>query len=199
MATTMVLGGGLEVNENGGREGEREDEAVEEEENVEVIRNVRIKDSGYDDNGVPNISLENTEVDNVDSVEQDGNKKKKKSSSKEGKEKPSKRIKSKVGTAAGMQSRLDRIVEAAESFVAHFTVTSVSNGLPGCSIAECISLLKTLPSVELGSELYMLGARLFIKRQYREMFITLEDEGVRVASLEDELELIKEVKRNFRR
>ncbi|KAJ8429758.1 hypothetical protein Cgig2_001255 [Carnegiea gigantea] len=188
----------LEVNENGGTEREREDEAVEEEENVEVIRNVRTKDNGYDDCRVPNISLENIEVDNVDFVEQDGNKKKKASSSKEGKEKPTKRIKSKVGTAAGIQSRLDRIVEAVESFVPHFTATSVSNDIPGCTIAECMSLLKTLPSVELGSELYMLGARLFIKRQYREMFIALEDDGVRVAWLKDELELIKEGKRTFR-
>ncbi|KAJ8441742.1 hypothetical protein Cgig2_009171 [Carnegiea gigantea] len=50
----------LEVNENGGREGEGDDEAVEEEENIEVIRNIRTKDSGYDDCGVPNISLEST-------------------------------------------------------------------------------------------------------------------------------------------
>ncbi|KAJ8425557.1 hypothetical protein Cgig2_027533 [Carnegiea gigantea] len=166
-----------EVNENRGREGQREDEAVEEQENVEVIRNVRTEESGYDDCGVPNISLENIEVDNVDSVEQDGKKKKKACSSKEGKENPTKKIKSKVGTAAGIQSQLDRIVEAAESFVPHFTATSMSNDIPGCTIAECMSLLKTLPSVELGSELYMLGARLFIKRQYREMFITLEDDG----------------------
>ncbi|KAJ8440946.1 hypothetical protein Cgig2_020488 [Carnegiea gigantea] len=179
----------------GGREKEREDEAVEEEKNVEVIRNVRTEDSGYDDYRVPNVSLKNIEVDNVDFVEQDANKKKKASSSKEGKEKPTKRIKSKVG----IQSRLDRIVEAAESFVPHFTATSVSNDIPGCTITECMNLLKTLPFVELGSELYMLGARLFIKRQYREMFIVLEDNGVRFAWLEDELELIKEGKCTFRR
>jgi len=39
----------LEVNENGGKEGEREDKAVKEEKNVEVIRNIKIADSGYDD------------------------------------------------------------------------------------------------------------------------------------------------------
>ncbi|KAJ8441402.1 hypothetical protein Cgig2_002361 [Carnegiea gigantea] len=184
----------LEVNENGGRAEEGEDEAVEEEENIEVIRNVRTEDSEYDDYGVVNISLENIEVDNVDSIEQDGNQKKKKSCSKEGKEKPTKRIKSKVGTVASMQSQLDRIVEATESYIPHFTVTSVSNDLPGCSIAECMRLLKTLPFVELGSELYMLGAYLIIEQQYREMFIALEDDAVRVAWLEDELELIKEGK-----
>jgi len=62
-----------------------------------------------------------------------------------------------------MQSRLDRIVEAVESSIPHFTVMSVSNDLPSYSIAECMSLLKTLPFVELGSELYMLGACLFIQ------------------------------------
>ncbi|KAJ8422984.1 hypothetical protein Cgig2_025009 [Carnegiea gigantea] len=156
----------IEVNENGVREGEGEYQVVEEEENIEVIRTVRTEDSGYDGCGVPNISLENIEVDNVDSVEQEG-----------------------------MQSRLDRIVEATESYIPHFTATSMSNDLPDCSIAECMRLLKTLPSIELGSELYMLGARLFIKRQYREMFIALEDDDVRVAWLEDELELIKQGKR----
>jgi len=60
------------------------------------------------------------------------------------------------------------------------------------------AFVKNYPSVELGSELYMLGARLFIKRQYREIFIALEEDGVRVAWLEDELELIKEGKRTSR-
>ena len=41
----------LEVNENGGRAAEGEDDAVEEEYNIEVIRNVRTEDSGYDDSG----------------------------------------------------------------------------------------------------------------------------------------------------
>ncbi|KAJ8429042.1 hypothetical protein Cgig2_034071 [Carnegiea gigantea] len=158
------------VNKNGRREGEGEDEVLEEEENIEVIRTVRTEDSGYNDCGVPNISLENI---------------------KEGKEKPIKRIKSKVGTAVGMQSRLDPIVEAGESYIPHFIVNSVSNNLPNCSIAECMSLVKILPSIGLRSELYELDARLFIKRQYREICITLEDGDVRVAWLEDELELIK--------
>ena len=127
----------LQVNENGYREGEAEDEAVEEEENIEVTRIVRTEDSGYDDHGVPNISLENIEVENVDSIEQECNKTQKASSSKEGKEKPTKRIKSKAGTAVGMQSRLNSIIEAAKRCVPHFTKTSLSNDIPGCSIAEC--------------------------------------------------------------
>ncbi|KAJ8422790.1 hypothetical protein Cgig2_023449 [Carnegiea gigantea] len=180
----------LEVNENRGRKREREDEAGEKEENIEVIRNIV---------DMMTVGFRILEVDNVDSVEQDSNKTKKASSSKEGNEKPTKMTKSKVATTAGMQSQLDRMVEAAESFVPHFTTIFVSNDLPSCSIVEFMSLLKTLPSVELGSKLYMLGARLFIKRQYREMFITLEDDGVRVAWLEDELELIKEGKCTFRR
>ncbi|KAJ8429709.1 hypothetical protein Cgig2_004884 [Carnegiea gigantea] len=126
----------LEVNENGGRKGEREDEIVARRKKYLVLRK-------------------------------------------------EKRIKSKVGTAIVMQSRLDHIVEATESFVPHFTMPSVSNDLPRCSIVECMSLLKTLPSVELGSELYMLGAHLFIKRQYREMFIALEDDG------DDEIDINK--------
>ncbi|KAJ8433509.1 hypothetical protein Cgig2_013426 [Carnegiea gigantea] len=184
----------LEVNENGGRAGEGEDEAVEEEKNIEVIKNVRAEDSGYDDCGVPNICLENMEVDNVDSVEQDCNKTEKNLVLRKGKKNQQRGL----STAEGMQSRLDRIVEAAKSCIPHFTATSVSNDLPDCSIAECMRLLKTLPFVELGSELYILGACLFIKQQYREMFIALEEDGMRVAWLEDELELIKEGKRTSR-
>jgi len=67
----------LEINENEGRQGEGGDEVVEEEENIEVIRNVRTEDSGYDDCRVLDISLENIKVDNIDSIKQDSNKTKK--------------------------------------------------------------------------------------------------------------------------
>ncbi|KAJ8448916.1 hypothetical protein Cgig2_030772 [Carnegiea gigantea] len=148
----------------GGGEGEGENEAIEEEENIEVIRTVKTKYSGYDDFG-----LENIEIDNIDCVEQEG-------------------------TTADMQSWLDHIEEAAERCVLHFTAMYVSNDLPDCSITKCTSLLKTLPSIELGSELYMLGVRLFIK----EMFFALEDDGISVSWLEDELDLIKEGKHTSR-
>jgi len=59
----------LEVHENRGKEGEGEDEAIKEDENIEVIRNVKTEDGGSDGCGVLNIRLENIEVDNINSIE----------------------------------------------------------------------------------------------------------------------------------
>jgi len=47
----------LEFNVNEYREAEAQDEAIEEEENIKLIRIVTIEDRGHDDHGVPNISL----------------------------------------------------------------------------------------------------------------------------------------------
>ncbi|KAJ8438612.1 hypothetical protein Cgig2_010396 [Carnegiea gigantea] len=119
------------------------------------------------------------EVGNVILIEKEHNMKKKISTSDKGNEKAIVPNKSKVDTATGMRYQLG------QSKVG--TASRMGVDPPGCSIAECISLLKSLPSVDLGSESYMLGVGLFIKRQYREIFIALEDDDVRVAWLEDEL------------
>ncbi|XP_021715665.1 L10-interacting MYB domain-containing protein-like [Chenopodium quinoa] len=97
--------------------------------------------------------------------------------------------KSKVSTAKLMQNELKRIVGAMENFSqSSATVTSKRTDLPGCSIGECLTLLATTPGVEIGSELYMLGTRLFVKREYREMFVGIPDENIRSCWLEQELE-----------
>ena len=69
-----------------------------------------------------------------------------------------------MGAATGMQCRLYRIVDVMESFVPPWVATTSRIGVdpPRYNIAECLGLLKSLP-IELGSELYTLGASLFIK------------------------------------
>ncbi|XP_021743957.1 uncharacterized protein LOC110710003 [Chenopodium quinoa] len=87
--------------------------------------------------------------------------------------------KSKVSTAKLMQNELKRIVGAIENFSqSSATITSKRTDLPRCSIGESLTLLATTPGVEIGSELYMLGTRLFVKREYREMFVGIPDENI---------------------
>ncbi|KAK9715292.1 hypothetical protein RND81_06G155100 [Saponaria officinalis] len=89
--------------------------------------------------------------------------------------------KSKVSTALMMQSQLDRICNVMET-----TVANTKNDQFGYSISECIAVLKKIPSIEPKSELFMLGTRLFVKREYREIFIALEEDDIRVNWLEEE-------------
>ncbi|XP_074318427.1 L10-interacting MYB domain-containing protein-like [Silene latifolia] len=91
--------------------------------------------------------------------------------------------KSKVSTALIMQSQLDRICNVMET-----TATNTkTNDQSGCSISQCITVLRKIPSIEPKSELFMLGTRLFVKREYREIFIALEEDDIRVNWLEEEL------------
>ncbi|KAK9681958.1 hypothetical protein RND81_10G039800 [Saponaria officinalis] len=90
--------------------------------------------------------------------------------------------KSKVSTALIMQCQLDRICNVMET-----TAANTKNDQFGCSISECIAVLKKIPSMEPKSELFMLGTRLFVKREYREIFIALEEDDIRVNWLEEEL------------
>ncbi|KAJ8444281.1 hypothetical protein Cgig2_029694 [Carnegiea gigantea] len=166
----------LQVNEEG--------EVVEKKDNIEGVILIKIKYSGHDDYGGTNLSLENIEIETVNVVEQKGKKKQKKSSSTEGTGKATKKNKSKVSTASYIQSQLDCTMEAVERCVSYFSATSISSDLPGMyRFAQKL--------FHRGSGLYVLDARLFIKKQYNEMFIALEDDDVRVSWLEYEVRLIK--------
>ncbi|KAK9671101.1 hypothetical protein RND81_12G007200 [Saponaria officinalis] len=90
--------------------------------------------------------------------------------------------KSKVSTALMMQCQLDRICNVMET-----TDANTKNDQSDCGISECIAVLKKIPSIEPKTELFMLGTRLFVKREYREIFIALEEDDIRVNWLEEEL------------
>ncbi|KAH9617367.1 hypothetical protein KSS87_011205 [Heliosperma pusillum] len=129
-----------------------------------------------------NDDLENIEVD-IDSTlkkKQLNEKKRKEKTQNEGKGKGKK---SKLSIVLLMQSQLDRICSVMETTVTNTKMSDHS----GYSIAECIALLKKITSIEPKSELFMLGTRLFVKREYREIFIALEEDDIRVNWLEEEL------------
>ncbi|XP_020100006.1 L10-interacting MYB domain-containing protein-like isoform X3 [Ananas comosus] len=108
----------------------------------------------------------------------------------EANEKRGRRRKAKLGNAVYMHKELERIRNAVESYNSQATcsVTSRKTDYPGCGIMECMGLLETIPEVEIGGELYMLGTRLFIKRDYREMFVALKRPDVQLLWLKQELE-----------
>ncbi|XP_074285178.1 L10-interacting MYB domain-containing protein-like [Silene latifolia] len=153
-------------------------------------------DEGYDasndvfnDNMVgdeSNVDLENIEVSNDLPLEKDHQHVKKRKETAENDRKSHitrKGKKSKVSTALVMQSQLDRICTVMESTVAN----SQTKDQSGYSISECITVLKKIPSIQPRSELFMLGTRLFVKREYREIFIALEEDDLRVNWLDEEL------------
>lgn len=59
-----------------------------------------------------------------------------------------------------------------------------TKGMPNYSIGECIQCLDGMEEIEQGSSLYMFALDLFLKREYREIFLELKEPSVRVAWLQ---------------
>ncbi|GLU09065.1 hypothetical protein SLE2022_259420 [Rubroshorea leprosula] len=91
----------------------------------------------------------------------------------------------KSGGAACMQRQLDRLCDAVESFI---STSLIESSKKNHSIAKCMDVLLTLPGVEDGSELYMLGTRLFMKQEYRAMFNSIKSVNSKISWLKQELE-----------
>ncbi|GLT87390.1 hypothetical protein SLE2022_054760 [Rubroshorea leprosula] len=96
----------------------------------------------------------------------------------------------KVGGAAYMHKQLNRLCDAVESY----TTTTWSDSskknyetYPDTT-EECMEMLLTLPGVEDGNELFMLGTRSFVKREYRNMFRSIKSVNSKLAWLQQELE-----------
>ncbi|GLT43130.1 hypothetical protein SLA2020_171010 [Shorea laevis] len=89
-----------------------------------------------------------------------------------------------------MQRQLDRLCDAVESYILASLAESSKKNYDTAtdSIAECMDVLLILSGVEDGSELYMLGTHLFIKREGREMFNSINFVNSKVAWLKEELE-----------
>ncbi|XP_059666365.1 L10-interacting MYB domain-containing protein [Cornus florida] len=78
--------------------------------------------------------------------------------------------------------RTERVCEAAES---RSVVTVQSSlGKLNYSIGECIECLDGLEEVEPGSDLYLFALDIFLKKEYREIFLQLKKPSVRVAWLQ---------------
>lgn len=52
------------------------------------------------------------------------------------------------------------------------------------SIGECIECLDRMEEVEEGSELYLFALDIFLKKEYREIFLQLKKPSVRIAWLQ---------------
>ena len=55
--------------------------------------------------------------------------------------------------------------------------------LPGCSIFEVMNVLRGIPGIIKGDELFMKAADTFTKRENREMFVALQEPEIQVAWL----------------
>ncbi|GLT75477.1 hypothetical protein SLA2020_472000 [Shorea laevis] len=88
-----------------------------------------------------------------------------------------------------MQKQLDHLCNVVESYTfASLSESSKNYEAHVGSIEECMDVLLTLPGVEDGSELFMLSTRLFMKREYREMFKSIKSISSKLSWLKQELE-----------
>ncbi|GKU98567.1 hypothetical protein SLEP1_g11557 [Rubroshorea leprosula] len=94
------------------------------------------------------------------------------------------------GAAVYTKSKLDHTCASVKGYHSQSSLTKISRKTdpPRCSILECMTLLRNLPGLEQGTELFMLGTRLFIKQDYREMFVSLQRADTQLAWLKQELE-----------
>ncbi|GLT33662.1 hypothetical protein SLA2020_082280 [Shorea laevis] len=100
----------------------------------------------------------------------------------------------KSGGAAYMQRQLDRLCDALESYTqVSITESSRKNYQDAStdSIGGCMDMLMTLPGIEDGDELFMLSTRLFVKREYRNMFRSIKSANSKISWLKQELETDK--------
>lgn len=81
------------------------------------------------------------------------------------------------------ESRCECRSDAVESR-STMTVQSSSIGKLNYSITECIEWLDGMGEVEQGSELYLFALDLFLKKEFREIFLNLKKPSVRIAWLQ---------------
>lgn len=94
--------------------------------------------------------------------------------------------KGKVGGAALLATKIDRMCEAIES---RSTATSIAKG--GASIKDLMKDVTSLPGGEPCSPLWFFATDLFVCQEKREMFSTMEDTNTRLAWLQYEMSKLK--------
>ena len=78
----------------------------------------------------------------------------------------------KIGGAVKLSAQIDRLCEAVEKRSAPATT---SNDQLDSSIATVMKIVTSLPGVEICSELHLFTTRLFMIKEKREMFMSIED------------------------
>ncbi|KAK9272485.1 hypothetical protein L1049_002858 [Liquidambar formosana] len=86
-----------------------------------------------------------------------------------------------VSNAVKLSKQLDRICHAVES-----KAIVTRNNQAGSTIRDCIEMITVIPEVNRGGELFMLGMRLFVNQNNREMFVALNDPDLQLAWLKQE-------------
>lgn len=104
----------------------------------------------------------------------------------------------KPGSAHFMQMKLGCMCEAVEKYtsVALTEPSQKSYNATEGGIASFLNILNGLPGIEVGGELYMFSTHFFLKRDCREMFLTLPTDDIKLAWLKQayEREVLKKKK-----
>ena len=69
-------------------------------------------------------------------------------------------IRKRDGAAVRLSKQLDRLCQAVESIPS----IAIRNGENGCSIAEVMEVLHSMPEIEIKSELYLNATKIFLKK-----------------------------------
>ncbi|GKV20547.1 hypothetical protein SLEP1_g30648 [Rubroshorea leprosula] len=146
--------------------------AIPSEEDMRSETVINLERSGYsEDISMKSLSARSSE-----------NRKKRKLDNQKSNEKQVQGKKAKLGTAIYMQKQLDCLINAVESYC--------RIDAPECSsTSECITLLRGLPGVEPCNEPFKLSSRLFLKHEYREMFLAIKNPDVKLYWLKEQLKL----------
>lgn len=90
-------------------------------------------------------------------------------------------------SATKLNKTLNRIVDAVET-----SATSVQGSeIAGQTIVECLEKLGNIPGVSEEDDFYIWAARLFLRDKYREMFMSLRTDDLRLRWLNLEIALEK--------
>nr|POE81424.1 hypothetical protein CFP56_05925 [Quercus suber] len=89
----------------------------------------------------------------------------------------------KGGTALQLTQQLSRICDVVELRNSVFSVE------PSSTIRNVMERVCTLDGIEKGSELYLMAARIFQKREKREMFVVMEEPYLQLQFLQEEARL----------
>ncbi|RYR36862.1 hypothetical protein Ahy_A09g041819 [Arachis hypogaea] len=88
-----------------------------------------------------------------------------------------KRRKVRKGSGASqLSTQLERIINVFEEEKAN--EIAHKNNVP--SISTCLAVLKQLPGLEVGSDIFFIATRLMAKRSNREIFMGLEDSALQL-------------------
>lgn len=79
----------------------------------------------------------------------------------------------KVGGATKISQQIERLVEAVENRSS--TLINLQKEMNGCSIAEAMKIVESIPGVEIGGNIWLFATQLLIRKEKREMLATMKE------------------------